>query len=70
MYIFCLPEFSASKIVTWKFHVEESTHGIYHMILGRYLLTVLGLYLRFSENVIIGGEGPYEGCSAQMGITG
>ena len=36
------------------------------MILGRDLLTVLGLYLKFSENVIRGGEGPYKGCSAPM----
>ena len=36
------------------------------MILGRYLLVVLGLDLKFSENVTHGGEGPYEGCSAPM----
>ena len=32
------------------------------MILGRDLLTALVLDIKFSENVIIGGEGPYEGC--------
>ena len=31
------------------------------MILGRDLLTSLGLYLMFSGNIIIGGECPYEG---------
>ena len=36
------------------------------MILGRDLLIALGLYLNFSEDIIIGGEGPYEGCSAPM----
>ena len=36
------------------------------MILGRGLLTALGLDLRFSENVIIGREKPYEGWSAPM----
>ena len=51
---FCLPEFSATKIVTWKFHVDESTNNIYGMILGRYLLTALGLDLKFSDNVMIG----------------
>ena len=39
---FCLPEFSATKIVTWKCHVSESTIGIYDMIIRRYPLTPLG----------------------------
>ena len=38
---FFSPDFSATKIVTWKFHVDESTNGIYDMILGRDLLTAL-----------------------------
>ena len=45
----------ATKTVTWKCQVDESTNGRYNMILGRDLLTALGLYLKFSENVIIGG---------------
>ena len=52
---FFLPEFSATKILTWKCHVDKSTIGRYDMILGRDLLTVLGLDLKFSENVIHGG---------------
>ena len=36
------------------------------MILGRYLLTALGLDFKFSDNVVIGSEGPYEGLSAPM----
>ena len=36
------------------------------LILGRDLLTALGLDLNFSENVIIGGEGPYEVFSSPM----
>ena len=63
---FCLPEFSATNIVTWKCHVDKSTNGRYDMILGRYLLTALGLNIKFYKNVIIGGEGPYEGCSESM----
>ena len=51
---FFLPEFSAKKIVTWKFHVDESTKGIYDMILSRYLLTTMVLDLKFPDNVIIG----------------
>ena len=63
---FFLLKFSVTKIVMWKCHVDESTNCRYKIILGRDLLTTLGLDLKFSENVIIGGEGPYEGCSAPM----
>ena len=59
---FCLQECSSTKIVTWKFNVDKSIQGRYNMILCRYLLTTLGMYLKFSDNVIIGGEEPYEGC--------
>ena len=57
----CLLEFGATKIVTWKCHVAKSTNIRYDMILGRYLLTALGLDLKFSENVILGGDGPFKG---------
>ena len=60
---FCLPEFSAKRIFTWKFHVDESTNSRYNIILGRDLLTAMGLDLKFSENVIHGVEVPYKGCS-------
>ena len=40
--------------------MDKSTNGRYNMILGRDLPTDL----KFYENVIIGGEGPYEGCLA------
>ena len=63
---FCLPEFSATKIVTWTCHVDKSTNGRYGTILGRYLLTELGLDIKFYANIIIFGEGPYDGCSAPM----
>ena len=45
---FCLPEFGATKIVTWRCHVDKSTNSTYYIILGRYLLTTLGLDLNFS----------------------
>ena len=57
-----LPEFSTTKSVTWKCYVDDSAEGRYEMILARKLLTALGLDLKFSENTIIAGEGPYEGC--------
>ena len=63
---FCLPEFSATKIASLKFHLDKKTNSRYEMILGRVILTALGLHLKFSENIIIGGEGSYEGCSAPM----
>ena len=62
----CLPELSATKILTWKFHMDYSTIGRYNIILGRYLLTDLGLDFNFSNRIIVGGEGPYEGFSAPM----
>ena len=75
-YILFLPNFSATKIVTCKCHVEKSTNSRYDMILGRDLLTAMGLDLNLSKNVIIGGEGPhkgliggegpYKGCSSRM----
>ena len=63
---FFLPEFSVTKIVTWKCHVDKSTYSRYNVILGRDLLTALGLDLKFSERLIIVGEGPYEGFSSPM----
>ena len=36
------------------------------MILGGDLIIALGLDIKFSENIMIGGDGPYEGCSAPM----
>ena len=44
---FCLPEFGATKIVTWKCHVSKSANSRYDMILGRDLLTALGFDLKF-----------------------
>ena len=36
------------------------------MIIRRDLLTVLGLYIRFYDNLIIRSEGPFEGYSTTM----
>ena len=40
---FTLPEFSATKIVTWGCHVDNSVKGRYNIILGICLLTKLVL---------------------------
>ena len=49
---FTLPALRAMNVVTWNFHVDDSAKGRYDMILSRYLLTELGLNLKFSEHVI------------------
>ena len=41
-----LPELIATKIVTWNYHVYDSSKGRYDIILGRYILTDLGLNLK------------------------
>ena len=42
------------KTVTWKFYIDESTNGRYDMILGRDLLTALGMYIKFSGEIYLG----------------
>ena len=41
--------------------MDKSTTGRYYMILGRDLVTTLGPYLKFYDNIIVGGDRPYEG---------
>ena len=57
---FCLPGFSALKIATQKCHVDDSTKIRYTTIPGRYLITALGLGIKFYKHVIIGGDGTYK----------
>ena len=40
---FTLPELSVTKFATWNCHVDDSAKGVYYVILGRDLLTYLGL---------------------------
>ena len=63
---FCLPECSATKVMSCKCHVDNKTNSRYDMILGRGLITAMGLDLKYSENLIIGGAGPYELCLVPM----
>ena len=42
---FTLPGLSATKIVMWNCHVDDAVKGKYDMILGRDILTALGLNL-------------------------
>ena len=41
-----LPEFSAAKIVNQECHIDDSVKGIYDMILVKYILPQLGLYIK------------------------
>ena len=63
---FCLTESSATKIVSWKCHVDNSTYSRYGMILGRDLLTALVLGLKLSKNIVVVREGTYEGFLAPL----
>ena len=55
-----------TKIVMWKFHVDKYSNCISDMLIGRYLITALGLELKFSNYFIIGDKAPYEGCSSTI----
>ena len=52
-----LPKFWETKSLMCNFHVGDSVKGRYDMILGRNLLTVLGLNSKFSTHTI---EGDYK----------
>ena len=57
---------SATNAVTWKFHVDESTKGLYDILLGQYILTELGLNLKFSEHVKEADDVHFKGIIAPM----
>ena len=46
--------------------MDESNNGRYDIILCRDLPNALGLDIKFSDNVIIGGDWLYSGCSSHM----
>ena len=55
---FFLPEFSLTKIVTYRFHVDESTERKYGMIMIIYLLISLVINVKLSKNVVEVGKVP------------
>ena len=63
---FYLPVLRATKIVTWKYHVDDSTAGRYDMIISRDLLNKIGIDLKCSKNTIEYIKGPYQGCTTPM----
>ena len=46
---FFLPEFSAMKTVTWKYHMDNSTEIRCGIIPGVYLLTSLGVDIKILD---------------------
>ena len=46
---FSLPEFSDKKIVNWKFNIFESEDLGYDMVIGRDIMTKLGMDLSFNK---------------------
>ena len=57
---------SATNIMTWKCHMDDSANGRYDMILGQHKLIELVLYLKFSEHVIKVDDGPFKGYTTPM----
>ena len=63
---FTLPTLSATNVVTWKCHVYESAKGRYDMILGRDILTSLGLHLKLSDHIIKADDWTFKGYTTPM----
>ena len=61
-----LTPLSATKVVKWDCHVDESSKGRYDMILGRDLLKWIKLNSKFSEHVIKADDGPFQGSTTPM----
>ena len=64
--LFILPGITATKIVTWNFHVDDSAKVRYDMILGRYPLIALVLDIKLSDHVIEAHYKPFKGSTAPI----
>ena len=53
-------------MVTWNFHVNDSAKDRYDMILGRDILTELGLNINIYDHVIEAYDGPLKVYRAPM----
>ena len=47
--------------MTWNYHVDEFDKGRHYMTLGRDILKILGLNLKFSNHIIESDNGPHKG---------
>ena len=63
---FTLPALSARNVVMWEFCVDDSSKVRYNMILGRDILTELGLNLKLSEHAIKADDGTFKGYTTPM----
>ena len=55
-----------TNIMTWKCHLYDPAKGRHYMILEQYLLTELGLNLKFSDHVIKSDDRPFKGSTTPM----
>ena len=63
---FTLPELRVTKHLTWNCHVDDSAKGIHDIILGRYILTALGLNIKLSYHVIEADYEPFKSSTVPM----
>ena len=56
-----LPGLTATNVVTWKCHMDDSTKSRYDIILGRHLLTELVLNFKYSDHIIEADKGNLKG---------
>ena len=63
---FTLPALSATNVVTWNCHLDDSAKGRYNMILGRDILKKLVLNLKWSEHVIEVDDGTFNRSTIPM----
>ena len=58
---FTIPELQDKKLLEWEVHVAENM-GAYDMIIGRDILTFLGIDIRFSSKEVVwdGREMPFK----------
>ena len=61
-----LPVLIAAEMVTWNFHVDDTTKGRYDMILGRDILKTLGLNLKLFDYVIESDYGSFKELTPHM----
>ena len=63
---FTLSELSTIQTVMWNYYVDESSKVRYDTILGRDILTALGLNLKFSYHAIESDDEIFIGSTASM----
>ena len=59
-------KYIAMQIVMWKYHMGDFTESRYDMILGRYILYVLVIYIKFYKCTIVSGIVAYKGWNAPI----